>query len=170
MDAFSAQKRGKILIQPPLVATIMSRTLKIYQTLIVVNLEPINMLVPLRPALTSLVSPIEMVTMPISSRVTGSQACLPTWVEPCNAMGALCPVAPNTVLQLSGEDTLYFSRPVRILGSTRLPFHWSGNSSLALSLKLSICYYNMLDFKLRKRRHHVLGLSICFLLLALHVL
>nr|POF11035.1 nuclear transcription factor y subunit a-3 [Quercus suber] len=77
---------------------------------------------------------VEMVTMPISSRVTGSQACLPTWVEPCNAMGALCPVAPNTVLQSSGEDTLCFSRPVRILGSTRLPFHWSGNSSLALSL------------------------------------
>lgn len=34
----------------------------------------------------------------------------------------------------------------------------------------SICYYNMHDFNLRKRCYHVLGLSICFLLLALHVL
>lgn len=138
MDALSAQESSKIPIGPALVAPIVSQTLmsfiqvKVYPSVIIINLEVVNMLLPLQPALTPTVSPMETVTTSFSSRDAGSHALLPTWAEPCNAMDASCPVAPDTLLQLSGETWEY----------TR-PSHWSGNSSLAVSL--SVCFMLVLQ-------------------------
>jgi hypothetical protein len=126
--ALSAQESSKIPIGQALVAPIVSLTLpsfiqvKVYPSVVIINLELVNMLLPLQPALTPTVSPTETVTTSFSSQDAGSHASLPTWVEPCNAMDASCPVAPDTLLQLSGETWEY----------TR-PSHWSGNSSLAVT-------------------------------------
>lgn len=136
----SAQESSKILIGRALVAPIVSQTLmsfiqvKVYPSVIIMNLKLVNMLLPLQPALTPPppVSPTATVTPSFSSPDAGSLALLHTWAEPCNAMDASCLVAPATLLQLSGETWEY----------TR-PSHWSGNSSLALSL--SVCFMLVLQ-------------------------
>ncbi len=128
----SAQESSKILIGRAPVAPIVSQSLmpfiqvKVYPSVIIMNLKLVNKLLPLQPALTpppQPVSPTATVAPSFSSLDAGSHALLHTWAEPCNAMDASCLVAPATLLQLSGETWEY----------TR-PSHWSGNSSLALSL------------------------------------